>query len=157
MAEFTMPVSTEMFSDSGIAANSGTAYMAVGTQNMVLFYINKLDAKITKNKVDVKVAGKRAVGKKTTSWAGTGTLSVKQVTSFFKEMTVQYTSGGDDLYFSIQIVNEDSKYGREVKNLTGCNFDDTVIAYLSNEDALLEMELPFSFDGVELLEKFNSV
>ncbi|MFV0497491.1 MAG: phage tail tube protein [Candidatus Fimivivens sp.] len=146
-----------MAQEDGIASTSGTAFIAVGSQNLVLFYLNKLEAKIAKNKVDVRVVGKRSVGKKTTSWAGTGTLGIKEVTSVFKEMMLQYTSGGEDVYFSIQVVNEDSKYGREVKTLTGCNFDEITIALLNNEDALLEQELPFTFDGVEMPEKFNSI
>ncbi len=157
MSEFTIPASVEMRQDDAILANSGTAYITVGSQNIVLFYLNKIEGKITKNKVDVRTAGKRSVGKKTASWSGAGTLGIKEITSAFKEIFLQYTSGGEDVYFNIQVTNEDARYGREVKILTGCNLDEITIALLNNEDALLEQEMPFTFDGVEMPEKFKSV
>ncbi len=157
MSDFMIPASAEMQQEYAIVASAGTAYITVGTQNLVLFYLNKLEAKITKNKVDVRVVGRRSVGKKTTSWSGTGTLGIKEVTSAFKEMMLQYTAGGDDVYFSIQATNEDSRYGRETKILTGCNLDEITVALLTNDEALLEQEMPFTFDGVEMPEKFNSI
>lgn len=157
MPTYSAPAARAWQQDDPVVASEGTAFLTVGSQNIVLFYAKKVEAKITKNKQDVRVAGRRAVGKKATSWTGSGTLSIYEVTSAFKEMFLDYTSGGEDVYFSLQVVNEDAKYGREVKQLTGCNFDEIAIAQFSDEDGFLQAELPFTFDGVELLEKYKDV
>ncbi|WP_283606491.1 phage tail tube protein [Faecalispora anaeroviscerum] len=141
-----------------IGSNEGTAFVTIDGRNYDLFFAKKIEAKMSKNKEDVKSIGKRSVGKKATSWSGSGTLTIHAVTSLFKEMFVDYANGGADRYFSLQLTNEDSStsWGRETKVLTGCNFDEIDFANLDSDDGLLEQELPFTFDGVELLEKFNS-
>lgn len=63
------------------AKNEGMAYMTAGGRNFTLFYAKMLNAKISKNKQDVRVLGRRSIGHKTTSWVGTGTLVVYGVTS----------------------------------------------------------------------------
>ncbi len=149
---------TEWRQGDSINAKEGKAFVTVGGRNYDLFYAIKIESKITKNKEDEKVVGKRSVGKKTTSWSGSGTLTVHAVTSLFKQMFVDYANGGTDQYFSLQLTNEDlsTKWGRETKVLTGCNFDEIDFANLDSDDGVLEQELPFTFDGVELLEKFSS-
>nr|WP_319487240.1 phage tail tube protein [uncultured Caproiciproducens sp.] len=144
-------------SEDAIASSEGKAFVTIGGRNYDLFFAKKIEAKITKNKEDVKAIGKRSVGSKATSWKGSGTLTVHAVTSLFKQMFVDYANGGLDQFFSLQVTNEDpsTSYGRETKILTGCNFDEIDIAALDSDDNFLELELPFTFDGVELLEKFK--
>ena len=157
MSDYTIPVTNEWRQEYAIPTSQGTAFLTVGGQNLVLFYAKSIEAKVTKNKQEVRVAGRRAVGHKATSWQGSGTLTVMEVTSAFKEMFLDYVNGGDDVYFELQVVNEDARYGREVKQLTGCNFDELVLAQFSDEDGFSEQELPFTFDGAELLQKYNAL
>lgn len=67
------------------------------------------------------------MGHKATSWGGSGTLKIYEITSAFKEMFLDYVNGGEDVYFEMQVVNEDPRFGREVKQITGCNFDEIVL------------------------------
>ena len=155
MADYSAPAPRAWKQNDPIASESGTAFLTVGRQNIVLFYAKSIEAKITKNKNEVRVSGRRAVGHKATSWGGSGTLKIYEITSAFKEMFLDYVNGGEDVYFEMQVVNEDPLFGREVKQITGCNFDEIVFAQFSSEDGFLEQELPFTFDGVELLEKYK--
>lgn len=148
----------EFKQEEAISASEGKAYVTIDGRNYDLFYATKFESKISKNKADVKAIGKRSVGKKTTSWTGSGTLTIHSVTSLFKKMFVSYANQGVDQYFSFQVTNEDpsTPWGRETKVLTGCNFDEVDFANLGSEDDLLEQELPFTYDGVELLEPFKT-
>lgn len=157
MADLTAPISTEWLSENAISAGEAKGFLTINGQNHVLFYAKSNEAKITKNKQEVRVVGQRGVGNKATSWTGAGTLAIYEVTSMFKEMFVQFVQTGTDFYFSIQITNESPKYGREVKVLTGCNFDEIDFAHMADDDSFLEQELPYTFEGVELLEKFKTV
>ena len=148
----------ELKQEEAINAKEGKAFVTISGRNYDLFYATKIESKMSKNKEDVKAIGKRSVGKKATSWSGSGTLTIHAVTSLFKEMFVNYANGGVDQYFSMQLTNEDptTSWGPETKVLTGCNFDEIDFANLDSDDGLLEQELPFTYDGVELLEKFKS-
>ncbi|MEG0839853.1 MAG: phage tail tube protein [Hydrogenoanaerobacterium sp.] len=145
-------------SENAISKSEGKAYITISGQNYVLFYIKKLSAKIKKKKIDIRVAGQRGTGHKATSWSGEGELEIFNITSAYKEIFLDYIHKGIDCYFSIMLTNEDvsTKYGKETKVLTGCNFDEVAIAEFEGDDGVLESSLPFTFEGVELLSKFNA-
>lgn len=142
-----------------LSAREGTAYITIKGKNHVLFYIQKVEAKFKKNKVEVRAMGQRGVGSKTTSWKGTGTLVINEITSMFKQAFANYAKTGRDLFFDIKITNEDATagWGRETKILKECNLDEITIAALNTEDAILQQEMPFTFEGIEILETFNRV
>lgn len=158
MAEdILFPVTVDWKQDDAINAADGAAFINIYGKNVVLFYLKSLEAKITKNKKEVRVVNRRAIGSKATSWTGTGNMQIYETTSAYKEIFLDYVNGGADVYFSIQIANTDPKRGREVKLLTGCNFDEIVFAKLADDDSMLEQDIPFTFDGAELLEKFKTL
>ncbi|MEG0944850.1 MAG: phage tail tube protein [Angelakisella sp.] len=151
------PTSVEWKQENAISAGDGAAFLNINGKNVVLFYLKALEAKITKNKQETRVVGRRAVGSKTTSWSGSGNMQIYEVTSAYKEIFLEYVNGGIDVYFSIQVTNTDLQRGREVKLLTGCNFDEIIFAKLADDDSMLEQDIPFTFDGAELLEKFKTI
>lgn len=142
-----------------LSAREGTAYITIKGQNHPLFYIQKVEAKFKKNKVEVRAMGQRGVGSKTTSWKGTGTLVINEITSMFKQAFINYAKTGRDLFFDLKITNEDltSGRGRETKILRDCNLDEITFAILDTEDAILKQEIPFTFEDVDLLETFSVV
>lgn len=153
-------LSIAQFNSEGVnAKNEGMAYITIDGKNHTLFYAKKVNFKISKNKTDVRVIGRRSIGHKATSWTGTGSLVVYAVTSLFKEMMLDYVNNGIDHYFPILVTNSDpsTQYGAETKVLTGCNLDEITIAELDSEDGILEQEIPFTFEGAELLRKYNEV
>lgn len=149
MAEFT--------SANAISSKQAKAFITVNGQNHELFYAKSIEATLTKNKEEIRALGSRMVGHKTTSVQGEGTLTIYEITSMFKELFLKYVNEGVDVYFNLQITNEDpsTAHGRETKILTYCNFDEITIASFDTEDGVLEQELSFTFEGVELLEKFK--
>lgn len=74
-------------------------------------------------------------------------------------MFLDYVNKGIDVYFSLMVTNEDPStgYGAETKVLTGCNLDEITIAELDSHDGILEQEMPYTFEGVELLQKYNEL
>lgn len=144
-------------SDQAISSSEATAFIQDNEKNIELFYAKKLEAKITKNKTEVKALGSRMVGKKTTSAAGEGTLTIYDVTSEFRSMFLEYIKTGVDRYVNILCSNKDdtTPWGAESKVLTGVNFDEVIIAQFDSDDSVLEQELPFTFEGVELLSTYN--
>lgn len=140
-----------------VSSKEGKAFLTRNGQNKHLFRAKSIDAKLSKNKTEIRMLGNRMVGNKTTSIQGSGTLTLYHVSSEFKQDFVNYIEKGIDLYFNLQIEVEDksTRFGKESIVLTGCNFDEITVATLSAEDGVLEQELPFTFEGVELLKPFD--
>ena len=65
---------------------------------------------------------------------------------------------GRDTFFDIQITNDDatSSIGRQTTILRECNLDEVVMGNLNVEDELLEEEVNFTFEDVDLLESFKT-
>lgn len=144
-------------SDQAISSAEATAFMQYDGKNIDLCFGKSLEAKITKNKSDVKAIGSRMIGHKATSATGEGTLTIYDITSFFRKLIIEYIKTGKDFYCNILCSNNDSSspWGTESKVLIGVNFDECIFAQFDSDDAILEQEIPFTFEGVELLSEYN--
>lgn len=156
---YSAPATETWATENAVSSKEATGFLKIGGKNYPLFYAKKLEAKLEKNKKELTPLGQRFVASKTLSCKGTGTLTIYEITSFYKEMFLDYALHGVDRYFDLQVINDDpsSPAGREVKVLLHCNFDSINFASFDGEDNVLEQELPFTFEGVELLQKFNSI
>lgn len=144
---------------NAINSKEATAYIRLNGKNHELFYAKDLEATASKNKEEVRALGTRAVGHKTVSWQGEGTLTIYRVTSLFKQLMLDYINNGIDTYFDLVCTNDDpsTPYGAETTTLTGCNFDEVDFASFDTEDGVLEQELPFSFEGADLPSAFKEI
>jgi len=143
-----------------ISGKMARAYATINGRIEELFYAKSIEATIEKNKVDVPILGKTNTSQRSTGWSGTGTLTIYYVTSLFRQMMVDYVKTGRDFWFDLQIVNEDpvSSAGKQTVVLKNCNLDSVVIAQFdSTSDDMLEEELPFTFDDVDILDRFNTI
>lgn len=142
-----------------LSAREATAFAVIDGNVEELFYAKKIEAKAEKQKVEIKVMGRRATGSKTIGWKGTGTLTIYYVTSLFRRLMLEYIKTGRDIYFDLQITNHDpaSPFGREVKALKDVNIDSVIFGAFDMDGEELEEEVPFTFEDVELLEEFSNL
>lgn len=138
------------------AARLAYCYATINGERFLLMMAKKLEAKVEKNKVDVPILGQTGVGHKTTGWNGTGSMTIYSVTSKFTKMLKQYKDTGQDIYFDMQVVNEDrtSASGRQTLILKGCNLDSGVIAAFDADGDWLEQDVDFTFEDFDLPEEF---
>ena len=70
-----------------------------------------------------QILGRTGKGNKTTGWKGSGSATFHYNTSIFREQLYRYKETGQDVYFDIQITNEDptSSVGRQTIILKDCN------------------------------------
>ncbi|OLN21850.1 phage portal protein [Domibacillus antri] len=118
-------------------------------------YVKSFNANFNKNKVTVDVLGRRMQGHKTVGGSGDGTLVVYKVTSKFVKLAADYINKGIDQYFTFQEVLDDKSSGRGTERVTiyDVNFDSIPVAALNAEGAVLEEELPFTWEGIDLPEE----
>lgn len=116
-----------------------------------------LEATMEKNKTEVPILGKPGKGNKATGWAGSGSATFHYNTSIFRKVMKKYKETGEDIYFDIQITNEDktSTVGRQTIILKDCNIDSLPIAKFDADGEYLEDEFDFTFEDWEMPEEFT--
>lgn len=140
-----------------ISGQEARAFLTVDGRNEELFYAKKLESKVEKKKTEVKTLGKRGEQHKAAGWGGSGTLTVYYVTSLFRELMIKYMKTGVDTYFDMSVTNEDptSSIGKQTTVLKDCNLDEVSMAMFDVESEVLEEDMGFTFDDVDLLDKFG--
>ncbi len=118
-----------------------------------------LEAKLEKNKTKVPILGKTGKGNKASGWKGTGTATFHYNTSVFRELLARYKDTGEDVYFEIQISNEDpgSNAGRQTVILLDCNIDGGVLAKFDANGEYLEEKMSFTFEDFVIPESFKNL
>ena len=116
-----------------------------------------IEANFEKNKTEVPILGKTGKGNKATGWKGTGSATFHYNTSIFRELLYEYKNTGEDVYFDMQITNNDrgSSVGRQTIILKDCNIDGGVLAKFDADAEYLDEEMDFTFEDFEMPEKFN--
>lgn len=120
-------------------------------------HVKEFEATIEKNKVEVPIIGRRMMGHKTVGASGSGTLTVYKVTSAFIRIMMNYVKDGEDQYFTFQEVINDKASGRGTERVTlhDVNFDSAKVGGLNAEGEVLEEELPFTFEDIDMPEELE--
>ena len=140
-----------------ISGSLGKCFVTIGNNRYNFMQAISLEASMEKTKTEVPILGKTGKGNKATGWKGTGSAKFHFNTSIFRELLQNYAKTGEDLYFDIQIVNEDptSSVGKQTIMLIGCNMDSGLIAKFDADADYLEDEFDFTFEDWKMMDKFT--
>ena len=139
-----------------ISGQEARAYMVIDGNSEEMFFAKRLTAYIAQEKSEIRTLGKRGVQFKVKGWKGTGQMDIYYATSRFRQMIIDYVEKGEDVYFDIQVINDDpgSDIGCQTVVLKNVNLNRmTAVAFDVDSEALSE-EVEFTFDGIELLDSF---
>ncbi len=140
-----------------VAASLAQCYITIeGTRYNFMQAIN-LEATLEKNKTEVPILGKTGKGNKATGWTGSGSATFHYNQSIFRELLLRYKNTGEDIYFDIQITNEDpsAAVGRQTVILKSCNIDGGTLAKFDADGEYLDEDMDFTFEDFEIPEKFS--
>lgn len=148
-----------MKAKDSIFASLAECYVTIGSQRYNFMQAINLEANFEKNKTEVPILGKTGKGNKASGWKGTGSATFHYNTSIFRQMMLQYKDTGEDVYFEIQISNEDptSAAGRQTMVLIDCNIDGGVLAKFDADGEYLDEDMDFTFEDFSMPEKFNNL
>jgi len=118
-----------------------------------------LETNFEKTKTEVPILGQTGRGNKATGWKGTGSATFHYNTSIFREMLYRYKNTGEDVYFDIQVTNEDptSAAGRQTVVLRDCNINGGILTKFDADADYLDEEMEFTFEDFEMPEVFTSL
>jgi len=142
-----------------VCASMAECYVTIDKKRYNFMQAIELEAKMEKTKQDVPILGKTGKGNKATGWQGKGKAVFHYNSSVFREVLYKFKEKGEDLYFDIQVINEDptSSVGRQTIILKDCNLDGGVIAKFNAGAEFLEEEYRFTFEDWEMPEKFKEL
>lgn len=143
-----------------ISGKTARAFVTINGRVEELLYGKTGEATAEKNKVDVPVLGKTNTPQRAAGWKGTGTLTVYYVTSLFRELMINYIKTGEDFWFDLMMVNEQpgSTAGKQTIILKNCNVDSLILSkFDATSDDMLEEEIPFTFEDVDMPDMFNTI
>ena len=146
-----------MKSEDTICAAMGQCFAVIEGKRYNFMQAIELEATFKKKKVQVPILGKPGKGNKTVGWEGTGKAKFHYNTSMFRKMMENYKNTGQDVYFDMQIINEDkgSKVGKQEIMLIGCNVDSAILAKFNADGEYLDEEMDFTFEDFKIPSEFK--
>lgn len=146
-----------MNAKDSVSASLAECFVTIEGNRYNFMQALNLEAKLEKTKTEVPILGKTGKGNKATGWKGTGSATFHYNTSIFRELLERFKNTGEDVYFDIQVTNEDptSAVGRQTVILKDCNIDGGMLAKFDADGEYLDEDMDFTFEDFEIPEKFK--
>ena len=148
-----------MHARDAVSASLAECFVTIGESRYNFMQAIDLEAVVERTKTEVPILGQTGRGNKATGWKGRGSATFHYNTSIFRELLYQFKARGEDVYFDIQISNEDptSAAGRQTVVLKGCNINSGILAKFDADADFLSEELDFTFEDFEIPEVFTKL
>ena len=135
---------------NAVSAKMAECYVTIeGNRYNFMSAIN-VEVTFEKNKTEVPILGRMNRGHKATSSTITGSAEFHLNTSIWRELAERFQNYGEDVYFDMQITNEDptTEIGRQTIVLHGCNWDSvTLAAFDADSDDVLTESIDFTAES----------
>ena len=146
-----------MNAKDSVSAKLAECFVTIENNRYNFMQAINLEANFEKTKSEVPILGKTGSGNKSTGWKGTGSATMHYNTSIMRELMERFKNTGEDIYFDIQVTNEDptSSVGRQTVILKDCNIDGGILAKFDADGEYIDEDMDFTFEDFEIPEKFK--
>lgn len=140
-----------------VSAPLAECYVTIEGNRYNFMQAINLEASIEKTKTEVPILGRTSKGNKASGWTGSGSATFHYNTSIFRKLLVRFKETGEDIYFDIQVTNEDptSTIGRQTVILKDCNLDGGLLTKFDADGEYLDESVDFTFEDFEMPEEFS--
>ena len=148
-----------MNAKDSVSASLAECFVTIDGNRYNFMQAINLEANFEKTKTEVPILGKTGKGNKSTGWSGSGSATFHYNTSIFRELLYKFKETGEDVYFDIQITNEDptSAVGRQTIILKDCNMDGGILAKFDADGEYLDEDMDFTFEDFKMPEAFKDL
>jgi len=144
---------------NAVSAKMAECYITIDGNRYNFMSAINVEVTFEKTKVEVPILGRPNKGNKSVGSAISGSAEFHLNTSIWRELAYRFQETGEDIYFEMQITNEDltaSDIGRQTIILYDCNFDSiTLAAFDADSDDFLTESIDFTAERFEIPEKFE--
>lgn len=140
-----------------LSAKLAECFVTIKNKRYNFMQMINFEANFEKNKTEVPILGKTGTGNKSTGWKGTGSGTMHYNQSIFRQMMLDFKDTGEDVYFEIQVSNEDptSAAGRQTMVFLDCNIDGGILAKFDADGEYLDEDVDFTFEDFKMPESFT--
>lgn len=140
-----------------ISAKLAECFVTIEGNRYNFMQMMNFEASFEKNKTEVPILGKTGIGNKATGWKGSGSATAHYNTSIFRTLLQRYKDTGEDVYFEIQVTNDDptSAAGRQTIVFMDCNTDGGILAKFDADGEYLDEDIDFTFEDFKMPEQFT--
>lgn len=148
-----------MKAKDAVSAKLAECFVTVGNNRYNFMQAINFEAKFEKIKTEVPILGKTGNGNKANGWKGTFSATFHYNTSIFREMLQRYKDTGEDVYFEIQVTNDDpaSSAGKQTIVFVDCTIDGGILAKFDADGDYLDEELEGTFEDFKMPETFKLI
>lgn len=140
-----------------ISAKLAECFVTIEGNRYNFMQMINFEASFEKTKTEVPVLGKTGIGNKPTGWKGTFSATAHYNQSIFRTLLQKYKDTGEDVYFEIQVTNDDptSAAGRQTIVFMDCNTDGGILAKFDADGEYLDEDINGTFEDFKMPESFN--
>ena len=147
-----------MHARNAVSAKMAECYVTIDGNRYNFMSAINVEVNFEKNKAEIPILGRMNRGHKSTSSSITGSAEFHLNTSIWRELAYRFQESGEDVYFDMQITNDDATatdVGRQTIILYDCNLDGiTLAAFDADSDDTLTESIDFTAERFEMPEKF---
>lgn len=143
---------------NAMSAKMASCFITIDGQRYNFMSALNLEVNFEKEKTEVPILGRMNKGHKATSATITGSAEFHFNQSVWSKIAKTFQDTGEDLYFDMQITNEDptaTDVGRQTVILYDCNFDSIMIAAFDADGDYLTQSMDFTAETFEMPEEFK--
>lgn len=140
-----------------VSAKLAECFVTIEGNRYNFMQMINFEAKFEKNKLNVPILGKTGEGNKSAGWKGTFSATAHYNQSIFRELLLRYKNTGEDVYFEIQVTNEDptSAAGRQTVVFIDCNINGGILAKFDADGEYLDEDIDGTFEDFTMPETFT--
>lgn len=134
------------------SAKMAECYVTIDGQRYNFMSAINVEVNFEKNKTEIPILGRMNKGHKATGSSITGSAEFHLNTSIWRELAYKFQQDGTDVYFTMEIINEDptTDLGAQAITLYDCNFDSiTLAAFDADSDDVLTESMDFTAERFE--------
>lgn len=150
-----------MAARNAVSAKMAECYVTIDGNRYNFMSAINLEVTFEKNKTEVPILGRMTRGHKATSASITGSAEFHYNTSVWRQIAYRLQETGEDVYFDMQITNEDitaSDIGKQTIILYGCNLDSVMLAaFDADSDDTLTETVDFTAERFEIETPFTQM
>jgi len=140
-----------------VSGREGQVIATINGRVETLFEVESFDSEVELEKQEIRTLGNRAQQHKVIGWSGTGTMTVKYISSRFRQIIVDYINTGRMPTMTLVGTNNDvqSRVGAQTISLSGVIIDGSEMFKLDIDEGELTEEISFTYTGVTMLDRFG--
>ncbi|CAI2672935.1 Phage-like element PBSX protein XkdM (plasmid) [Apilactobacillus kunkeei] len=140
-----------------ISTRSARIFFQRDGQNIPFAECTEFKASVKKSKEKVNTLGNFAVRHKYVGWEGTGSLSGYITNSDLLSREIgSLTTGQEQRFNIVATYYGNEQQGNQTYMLKSVSLDNLPLGDLKSDDGVMKFETDFTFEGIDLIDKFNN-